>query len=58
MTTNEPITQIAYDCGFGSQSTFNRVFKELFGMSPRQLRRLESAEQKTDEAAEKERIRE
>lgn len=58
VTTNEPITQIAYDCGFGSQSTFNRVFKELFGMSPRQLRRLESAEQKTDEAAEKERIRE
>lgn len=33
-----PITQIAYEAGFQSQRTFNRVFKEMFQMTPRQYR--------------------
>ena len=32
------ITDIAYDCGFRNQSTFNRVFREMTGMSPREYR--------------------
>jgi len=44
IATREPVTQIAYECGFGSQTTFNRVFRELFGMSPRQLRSLEAVQ--------------
>ena len=37
-TTNNSITQICSDSGFDSQRTFNRVFKELFQMSPREYR--------------------
>ena len=33
-----PITQIAYEAGFQSQRTFNRAFKEMFQMTPRQYR--------------------
>jgi AraC-like DNA-binding protein len=34
MSSSEPITAIAYDVGFGSIASFNRVFKERCGMSP------------------------
>lgn len=33
-----PVTEICYDCGFSSLRTFNRVFMDAFGMTPRQLR--------------------
>lgn len=33
-----PVTEICYDCGFSSLRTFNRVFMDSFGMTPRQLR--------------------
>lgn len=32
------ILAIAYDCGFNSKATFNRVFKKLTGMSPSSFR--------------------
>lgn len=36
--TNETIMNICYECGFESQRTFNRVFKERFGVTPREYR--------------------
>ena len=36
--TDEPITDICMDVGFGSQRTFNRVFMEHFHTSPREFR--------------------
>lgn len=36
--TKEPITNICYDCGFDSQRTFNRVFKDRYRMTPREYR--------------------
>lgn len=36
--TNESITNICLDCGFESQRTFNRVFKERYKMTPREYR--------------------
>ena len=36
--TNKSITSICYDCGFESQRTFNRVFKERYRMTPREYR--------------------
>ena len=36
--TSKPITEIAYDCGFNSIRSFNRVFKELKGFAPSKLR--------------------
>jgi AraC-like DNA-binding protein len=36
--SNESITNIALDCGFESQRTFNRVFKERYKMTPREFR--------------------
>ena len=38
-TTNRPITDIMLDTGFESQSTFNRAFREIHGISPREYRR-------------------
>ncbi len=37
-SSDMPITRICYDCGFDNQRTFNRVFKEHFGMTPREYR--------------------
>lgn len=34
----QSITAVAYDCGFESPRTFNRVFAQLVGMSPRAYR--------------------
>lgn len=33
-----PITELCLECGFDSQRTFNRVFKEEYKMSPREYR--------------------
>lgn len=38
VSTDHPITDISYDCGFRNQSTFNRVFRQMTGMSPREYR--------------------
>ena len=35
----EPIATIAYDCGFGDLSEFNRRFRRIIGVSPRLYRR-------------------
>lgn len=37
-TTDIPITQLCLDCGFESQRTFNRVFKEEYKVTPREYR--------------------
>ena len=36
--TKESITNICYACGFESQRTFNRVFKERYRVTPREYR--------------------
>ncbi len=36
--TRDPITDVALDSGFGDISTFNRRFRAVFGVSPRQFR--------------------
>ena len=35
LSTNMTLTQIAYECGFSSQSYFSYAFKHAKGMSPR-----------------------
>jgi AraC-like DNA-binding protein len=35
---NKRISEIAYDCGYQSTSTFNRLFKKLFNLSPSEFR--------------------
>ena len=37
--TQESITNICLDCGFESQRTFNRVFKDRYKMTPREYRK-------------------
>ena len=37
-TESKPISQIAYECGYESLCSFNRNFKALVGVSPRQVR--------------------
>lgn len=37
-TTNQSILEIGLNCGFSSQRTFNRVFQQYFGISPRDFR--------------------
>jgi AraC-like DNA-binding protein len=37
--TNLPISEIGKATGFGSRSTFHRVFKRAFGMRPQEYRR-------------------
>lgn len=35
---NKPITQISFDCGFGSMRTFNQTFKAETGVTPSEYR--------------------
>jgi AraC family cel operon transcriptional repressor len=44
-TTNIPIIDISSDCGFESLSYFYRRFKEHYGLSPRQFRKLGKTDQ-------------
>ncbi len=37
-TTGKSISEISLDAGFSSQRTFNRAFRDRFGLSPRQYR--------------------
>lgn len=37
--TKIPITDIAFQAGFESQRTFNRAFRDFYGMSPREYRK-------------------
>ena len=37
--TNEPITQIAYNCGLGSSSYFGKMFRERYGCTPAAYRK-------------------
>lgn len=37
--TNDPVTEIAYDCGFGDLSYFIKQFKAMYGLSPAVFRK-------------------
>ena len=37
-STDTPVTRICFDCGFESQRTFNRAFREQFGTTPTEFR--------------------
>ena len=37
--SDDPVTQIAFDCGFGSNSYFGKLFRERFGCTPAQYRK-------------------
>ena len=36
--TDKPVTCICYECGFESQRTFNRAFREHYGVTPTEYR--------------------
>ena len=38
MFTDKTVTDIAFECGFMSQRNFNRVFREMTGMTPSEFR--------------------
>ena len=42
LQSGKSIWQIAYDCGFQNQSTFNRAFTKLCGMTPSEYRKINS----------------
>ena len=42
--SDEAVMNIAYECGFESQRTFNRVFMEQYGVSPSEYRRHQTAQ--------------
>lgn len=37
--SRKPVSHIAYDCGFGSENTFYRVFKNETGVTPQEYRK-------------------
>lgn len=36
----DPVTQIAFQCGFQSSAYFTKVFRQQQGMTPKEFRRL------------------
>lgn len=38
-STDRPIAEIAFECGFASVEYFNRVFRNICGVSPRKFKR-------------------
>lgn len=58
--TDKNVTQIAVDSGFSNLSAFNRVFREIYGMTPSDYRkksRESLKEQNTEETALKEQLK-
>jgi AraC-like DNA-binding protein len=45
----DPIAHIAYASGFGDLSTFNRRFRETFGLSPKAFRARDRSYRPRDE---------
>jgi AraC-like DNA-binding protein len=43
LTSSDPISQIAYALGYENASSFNRLFKQRFGLTPTELRSLDHA---------------
>jgi AraC family transcriptional regulator len=43
---DEPITDVAFDCGFSDLSNFVRTFRRAAGVSPREFRRSSRADRK------------
>jgi len=39
-TTNEPLAEVAIDCGFSDQSHFSSIFRRLMGQTPARFREL------------------
>jgi AraC family transcriptional regulator of adaptative response / DNA-3-methyladenine glycosylase II len=50
--THLPMTEVAFAAGFGSIRRFNETFRQLFGRSPRELRRTTAPEFSTAAAGE------
>lgn len=38
LSTNKTITEIAYDCGYSNLSVFNKNFRQVFSLSPKEFR--------------------
>ena len=38
LSTEDPVLDIAFNCGFNNTTNFNRAFKKMTGMSPREYR--------------------
>jgi AraC-like DNA-binding protein len=43
-----PINDVMMNCGFNSRSTFSRLFRDMYGMSPTEYRNISKEKQKTD----------
>lgn len=39
LSTDRPITDIAFDCGFDTLRTFNRAYKDIMSVTPREYRK-------------------
>ncbi len=39
-TTNDSVSSIAYECGFGGQANFTRMFKRITGLTPSECRNM------------------
>lgn len=50
--TDKNIVKIAMDSGYSNLSTFNRVFKEMYGVSPSEYRQSEAAKTRQEEMEE------
>lgn len=46
--TKTPVTELAFDAGYGSLEGFSRAFRNAFGVSPREFRELGAQEHRID----------